>query len=117
MRACRPPSEVFDDSRLSQTIAGRHHVDAQVEKFVSERGCDPKSGSRIFAIRDDEIDRVLFYEFRQTVPDDGAPRAAKNVTNEENVQRSRSQVLGFTSQERQNRCRELVELLMVSREN
>jgi hypothetical protein len=57
----------------------------------------------------------LFYEFGKAVLDDVSPRASKNVTDEENVQRSRSQVLGVRSQGQQDRRRELAELSMLSR--
>src|SRR6266403_2410979 len=103
--------EVFDDFALiPDVIAGRHDIDAEIEEFVREWRRDTEPGSGIFAVGDHQIDGMLLYEFRQAVLDDGSSGTAKNVADEENVQESRSQVLGVRSRERQNRCRELAKL-------
>src|SRR6266850_6200924 len=89
--------EVFDDFALvPDMVSSRHDVDAKIEKFVRKRWCDAESGSGILAVGDNQIDRVLLYQPWQAVLDDGPPRAAKNVTDEENVQEAglRSQVSG-----------------------
>jgi hypothetical protein len=69
-------------------IAGSHNIDAKVEKFVGKRWRDAKTSSRVLAIGNYKVDGVLLYQSRQAVLDDGPPRAAKNVTDEENVQKA-----------------------------
>ncbi len=90
--------EVFDDLALvPDVIAGRHNVDAEIKEFVREPWRDAESRCRILAISDDQIDGVLLYQPWQAVLYDRSPRAAKNVTDEENVQEAglRCQVSGL----------------------
>ena len=79
--------EIFDDFALiPDVISGGHHVDAKIEKLFRQRGRDPKPRRRIFAVRDDQIDRVLLAQFRQAIFNDRPPGASKNVANEKNFQ-------------------------------
>jgi hypothetical protein len=79
--------EVFDDlAFIPDMIAGGHHIDAKIEKFLGERRSDSKSRCGILAIGDYQIDRVLLAKLGQAILNNVPPRAAKNVSNEKNFQ-------------------------------
>src|ERR1700691_2427032 len=78
-------------------ISGGHHVDAQVEKLLGERGRDSESSRRIFAVGNHQIRGVLLAQFRQAIPDNGPPGAPKNVTDKKNFQDLVSDVRSWLS--------------------
>ena len=79
--------EVLDDLALvPDVVAGRHHVDAEIEKLLRQRRRDSEPRRGIFAVRDDQIRRMGSHQLRQTLFHDRPPRPPKNVTNKKNVQ-------------------------------
>ncbi len=79
--------KVFDDlAFIPDVISGGHHVDAQVEQFLRQRGRDSEAGRSIFAVRNDQIRGVFFAQFGQAIFYDHAPRASKDVADEKNFQ-------------------------------
>jgi hypothetical protein len=81
--------EVFDNlAFIPDVVAGRHDVDAEIEELFGERGSDSKAGRGIFAVGDDEVDRVLPSKFRKAVFYDRSSGTAKNVADEKNFQGS-----------------------------
>jgi hypothetical protein len=75
---------VNDLTLVPDVVAGRDHVDVQVKKIFGQRWSDPKTRGGILPIGDDEIDRVIANNARQSVLDDIPPRPTENVTNKEN---------------------------------
>src|ERR1035438_3688445 len=71
-------------------VAGGDDVNAQLEEFFSDLRSDAKAPGRVLPVSDGEIHAVLFLQLGQAFMHDGAPRAAENVTNEENAQAMRS---------------------------
>ena len=66
-------------------VAAGDDIDAIVEKFVGEARGDAKSGGRIFAVSDDEIDFFLSNDIGEPVADDLASWRADDVTDKENT--------------------------------
>jgi hypothetical protein len=69
-------------------IAGRHHVDAEIEKFFGERGSDSEASRGVFTVGDNDIDAVMPAQFGQAIFYDRSSRTAENVADKENFQGS-----------------------------
>ena len=64
-------------------VAAGDDVHAGVENFPCSLGRDAGTAGRIFAVGDDEIERVLFAEFGQEFRNRAPSGLADDVTNEE----------------------------------
>jgi hypothetical protein len=64
-------------------VAGRHHVDAPAKDLIADLAGDAEAGRRILGVGDDDVDLMMIDEGGQPAPDELAPRAADNVSDEQ----------------------------------
>jgi hypothetical protein len=64
-------------------VSGGDDVDAEIKKLLRELGRDAETRGGVFAVRDDEVDRVIFYQRRQLFLHYGSARPPKDVADEE----------------------------------
>jgi hypothetical protein len=89
--------EVVDDLALVPDVVARgDDVNIQFEQFLGERGRDTKAGGGIFTVGDDQVDPVLTHDSRQSLFDNGASGAPKNVADEENSHETSRKIDGTT---------------------
>ena len=69
--------------RVLRMVPGGDDVDAEIKKLLRELRRDAETCGRIFAVCDDEVDRVIFNQRRQLFLDDGSARPPKDVADEE----------------------------------
>jgi hypothetical protein len=64
-------------------ITSCDHVDPEVEKLLGNLWSYAESASRILAVRNAKIDRVLLHQRREVVAQNSAARPPKDVTNKQ----------------------------------
>jgi hypothetical protein len=69
-------------------IACGDDIDAELEKLFGNLRGDTKAASRIFTIRNREIDAMLSLKFWQPFMNDVTSSAGEDVTDEEDAQRA-----------------------------
>jgi len=77
---------VDDFTFVPDVIACGHHIDPKVKELFGQSRSDAEAGGCVLAVRDNEVDGMLFDDLRQAFFDDGSPRPSKNVADEKNVQ-------------------------------
>jgi hypothetical protein len=80
-------------------IAAGEDVDSVMEKFIGQARGDAESGSRIFAVGDDQIYFLLGYDVGETVANDLASWRAHDIADEENTHGGSLQMMGCGSKE------------------
>lgn len=82
----RLPVEVIENvAFVPNVIPGGEDVNAEFEEVFGDRGRDAESAGRVFAVRDDEIDRFRLYNVFQMIGYNAAPRRSEYISDEENV--------------------------------
>ena len=67
-------------------VAHREHVGAEVEEVLGDLRRQPKAAGRILRVHNGELDTVRLAHVPDVLAHDPAPRTAKNVADEKNVQ-------------------------------
>src|SRR5579864_6128843 len=76
---------IHDLAFIPDVIAGGEDVAAQVEKILGNGGGKAKTAGSIFRVGNQKIDFVRFHELGRVIAKDLAPRAAEDVTHEEDL--------------------------------
>jgi hypothetical protein len=71
--------EVNNLALVPDVVAGGDDIDAEIEKLLGQRWGDAKTGGRVLAIRDDEVDEVILHQRGKLFLHNGAARPPKNI--------------------------------------
>ena len=70
---------------VPDVVAGSQDGDAQAEQLLDQRRRDPKAGSGVFPIRQNQVRGILLHQPRQNFLDRAAARLTEDVANKENL--------------------------------
>src|SRR5262249_14004603 len=76
---------VHDLAFVPDVIAGGDHFNAKIKQVFGERRRDAESGGCVFAVRNNEVDRMIANQVLELIPHNCAARPSKNVADKKNT--------------------------------